>query len=71
MDKAERQRLKQLANDSIIATFGRETNEAKLAQALERCVDELEDMQTKCSTCSACVNHGDFKYTLYYDDEVE
>lgn len=42
MDHAERQRLKQLANDSIIATFGQETNEARLAQALERCVDVLE-----------------------------
>lgn len=42
MDHAERQRLKQLANDSIIATFGQETNEARLAQALEQCVDELE-----------------------------
>lgn len=42
MDHAERQQLKQLANDSIIATFGQESNEARLAQALERCVDVLE-----------------------------
>lgn len=42
MDQTERQRLKQLANDSIIATFGQETNEARLAQALERCIDVLE-----------------------------
>lgn len=42
MDQAKRQRLKQLANDSIIATFGQETNEARLAQALESTVDALE-----------------------------
>jgi hypothetical protein len=42
MDPTERQRLKQLANDSIIATFGHDTNEARLAQALEQCVDQLE-----------------------------
>ena len=42
MDKAERQRLKQLANDSIIATFGQDTNEARLAQALEQAVEDLE-----------------------------
>lgn len=53
MDKAERQRLKQLANDSIIATFGRETNEARLAQALEQCVGEIERLNTRphCATC--------------------
>lgn len=42
MDKSERARLKQLANDAIIATFGQETNEARLAQALEQAVDDLD-----------------------------
>lgn len=42
MDHGERQRLKQLANDSIIATFGQETNEARLAQGLESAIDALE-----------------------------
>lgn len=42
MDHVERARLKQLANDSVIATFGQETNEARLAQALEQCVEALE-----------------------------
>lgn len=75
MDKADRQRLKQLANDSIIATFGRDDNEARLAVALEQCVDELEEIGAKCSTCSTCEDHGDFEpddedYPIY-DDEVE
>lgn len=54
MDKVERQRLKQLANDSIIATFGEESPESRLAEALERCVDELDrlDQSPHCSTCS-------------------
>lgn len=42
MDKAERTRLKQLANDAVIATFGQDSREARLATALERCVDDLE-----------------------------
>lgn len=42
MDSSDRTRYKQLANDSIIATFGRDDNEARLAQALEKCVDEIE-----------------------------
>ena len=54
MDKAERNKLKQLANDAIIENFGRECPEARLAEALERCVDELERLDTlpHCSTCN-------------------
>lgn len=75
MDHAERQQLKRLANDSIIATFGRETNEARLAQALEKCVDELEEIGARCPTCSTCKDHGDFDpddedYPII-DNEVE
>lgn len=58
MDSVERAKYKQLANDSIIATFGRDGNEARLAQALEKCVDELEEVNDKCPTCSACEDHG-------------
>ena len=70
MDNGERAKYKQLANDSIIATFGRDDNEARLAQALEKCVDELEDMQAECPTCSYCDNHGDYEYDDDDDDEV-
>lgn len=60
MDHAERQQLKRLANDSIIITFGCESNEAKLAQALERCVDELDSyaQRDKCVACDECPTHG-------------
>lgn len=57
MEKAERQRLKQLANDSIIATFGEDTSESKLAEALEKCVEELDDM-AQCSYCDPCDKHN-------------
>src|ERR1043165_3762996 len=42
MDKAERTRLKQLANDAVIATFGYDNRESQLAVALEQCVEQLE-----------------------------
>lgn len=42
MEKAERTRLKQLANDTIIDLFGSGGREAKLAATLEQCVDDLE-----------------------------
>lgn len=59
MDKAERTRLKRLANDAVIATFGYDTRESQLAVALEQCVDELDERDNKCPTCSACEDHGD------------
>lgn len=58
MDKAERTRLKTLANDAVIATFGYDNRESRLAEALERCVDELEDANDRCPTCSVCTDHG-------------
>jgi hypothetical protein len=42
MDKAERLRYKTLANDAVIATFGQDGLTARLATALERCVNMLE-----------------------------
>lgn len=59
MDHAERQQLKRLANDSIIATFGQGSNEAKLAQALESTVDELTVIATECDHCKYCDVHGE------------
>lgn len=59
VDSSERARYKQLANDSIIATFGRDDNEARLAQALEQCVDELEYIATECDQCKYCDVHGE------------
>lgn len=59
MDHGERQRLKQLANDSIIATFGYDTNEARLAQALESAVEEFQYIATDCDHCKYCDIHGE------------
>lgn len=66
MDHLERQRLKQLANDSIIATFGRDDNEARLAVALESCVDEFHFIATDCDHCKYCDVHGEV-----YDDSID
>lgn len=66
MDHAERQRLKQLANDSIIATFGYDTNEARLAQALEGAVEEFQFIATECDHCKFCDIHGEVE-----DDEIQ
>lgn len=59
MDHHERQRLKQLANDSIIATFGQDSRESRLAEALEKCIEELELIATDCEHCRLCGIHGD------------
>jgi len=59
LDKAERTRLKQLANDAVIATFGSDSRESQLAVALERCVDELDERDDRCLICSVCEDHGD------------
>jgi len=50
MDKAERTRLKQLANDAIIATYGYDNDMQRLAAALEKCVEELEGLD-RCPVC--------------------
>jgi hypothetical protein len=50
MNKAERTRLKQLANDVIIVAFGHDSDMSRLAEALEKCVDELERLD-KCPIC--------------------
>ena len=59
MDKTERTRLKQLANDAVIATFGTDCPEAWLAVALERCVEELEFIAEECDHCKFCDVHGE------------
>lgn len=66
MDKSERQRLKQLANDAIVDLFGVESREARLAEALEKCVNEIEEANEVCPTCSICENHGDIE-----DDSID
>lgn len=50
MDKPERQRLKRLANEAIIATFGNDSREQRLAEALEKAIDELGE-RAKCAVC--------------------
>lgn len=42
MDKSERQRLKTLANEAIIAEFGNDSLAARLAVGLEQAVEQLE-----------------------------
>lgn len=61
MNKADRTPYRQLANDAVIATFGESGLTAQLAEALEKCVDELDDANEKCPTCSVCENHGDLE----------
>lgn len=46
MDSATRTRYKQLANDSIIATFGDGSREQQLAEALEKAVDHIEYLRS-------------------------
>lgn len=54
MDDRELAKLKQLANDAIIESFGRDDLTAKLAVALEKAVSELEwnDKKPHCRTCT-------------------
>lgn len=65
MDCSERQRLKQLANDAIIATFGLDNQESRLAAGLETTVEELEHITTECDHCKYCDVHGEVE-----DDEI-
>lgn len=59
MDKGERQRLKTLANEAIIATFGNDSREQRLAEGLEQCVEWIDDIADKCEHCRNCEHHGD------------
>lgn len=59
MDSVERAKYKQLANDAIIAEFGSNGLAARLAEALEKCVEELEWLSGGCQYCSYCEDHGD------------
>lgn len=58
MDSGTLNKWKQLANDSIIASFGRDDNEARLATALENCLDELDYIADECEHCKTCPTHG-------------
>lgn len=55
MDKPTRQRLKALANEGIVATFGENSLKSQLAEALEQCVDELDE-RAKCAVCGDSEN---------------
>lgn len=59
MDKPERQRLKTLANEGIIATYGYDNQTSQLAEALEQCIDWIDDIADKCEHCRNCEHHGD------------
>lgn len=47
MDKVERQRLKTLANEAIIATYGYDNRESQLAEGLEQALDELGTLDSR------------------------
>lgn len=57
MDKVDRARYRQLANDAIIATFGSESREQKLAEALEQAINQLDyicgEWRPTCDECGA------------------
>ena len=65
MDEAERLKLKSLANDAIIASFGYDNDLSRLAQGLERCVDNLSYIAWECDHCKYCDVHGEVE-----DDEI-
>lgn len=71
MDHVERARLKQLANDSVIATFGRDNTESRLALALESAVEEFEFIATGCDHCKYCDVHGEVEDDSIAVDVVE
>lgn len=58
MDNADLQRWKTLANDAVVATFGTNSRESRLAVALESAVELLDETSNRCSTCSKCDDHG-------------
>lgn len=61
MDKSERDTYRRLANDSIIATFGSDGTTQRLAEALEKSIEELDDIATDCDHCKTCEYHGDYE----------
>ena len=67
MDKADRTRYRQLANDAIIDTFGSESREQKLAEALEQAINQLDyvcgEWRPVCDKCSESL--------ATYDEEPE
>lgn len=57
MDRAERTRLKQLANDAVIATFGCDNREQRLAEALEQALDHIEYLRSEWRPVCDCGLH--------------
>lgn len=55
MERTERQRLKALANEAIIATYGDDGREQRLAEALEKAVDHIQYLRAEyrpiCDNC--------------------
>jgi dissimilatory sulfite reductase (desulfoviridin) alpha/beta subunit len=65
VDRADRIRLKQLANDAVIENFGNDCPEARLAEALEQTIEELVFIAEECDHCKHCNTHGEVE-----DDEI-
>lgn len=61
MNTVELARYKQLANDAIIAHFGSSGDVARLTEALEKAVDELDDIANECDRCKYCEVHGNYE----------
>lgn len=66
MDASERARYKQLANDSIIATFGSGDREQQLAEALEKAIDHIEYLRTEYRPICDCGLH-----LMTYEEQEE
>lgn len=67
MDKVDRTRYRQLANDAVIATFGTESREQKLAEALEQAVNHIEYLRTEWRPICDCGQH----LTTYEEQEED
>lgn len=48
MDNVQLTKWKQLANDAVIATYGYDSRESRLAEALERATETLSEMSNDC-----------------------
>lgn len=67
MDSQQRARYKQLANDSIIATYGYDNAQSRLAEALEKCLEELE-RRARCPICGDGDNPDWEMVTAVFDE---
>lgn len=71
MDASERNKLRQLANDALIASLGSDSMEQRLAEGLERCVDDLAYITEQCDHCKYCDIHGEVEDDSIAVDVVE